>query len=77
MSDHEKDIHVRTVVGADGSVRVDRLQYQAGQFVGITVHPLVTEPSAPSSCRYSLAGLPVEYREPFEGVASQNWEASP
>ena len=40
MSDQEKDIHVTTVVGADGSVRVDRLPYQAGQAVGITIHPL-------------------------------------
>ena len=77
MNDHEKDIHTTAVVGADGSVGVGRLPVQAGQAVGITIVRLETEPSTPSSYRYPLAGLPVEYREPFEGVASQNWEASP
>jgi hypothetical protein len=75
MSDQEKDIHVTTVVGADGSVRVDRLPFQAGQAVGITIHPLETVPGTPSSSRYPLAGLPVEYRDPFDGVAPEDWEA--
>jgi len=76
MGDQEKDIHVTTVVGADGSVRLDRLPFQVGQAVGITIHPLETEPGRPSSSRHPLAGLPVEYREPFEVVDSGNWEAS-
>jgi len=76
MGNQEKDIHVTTVVGADGSVRLDRLPFQVGQAVGITIHPLETEPGRPSSSRYPLAGLPVEYREPFEVVDSGNWEAS-
>ena len=76
MSGHEKDIHVTTVVGADGSVRLDRLPFQVGQAVGITIHPLETVPGTPSSSRYPLAGLPVEYLQPFEGVASDEWEAS-
>ena len=76
MSDQEKDIHVTTVVGADGSVRVDRLPFQAGQAVGITIHPLETVPGTPSSSRYPRAGLPVVYLEPVEGVASEDWEAS-
>ena len=76
MSDQEKDIHVTTVVGADGSVRVDRLPYQAGQAVGITIHPLEPAPGPASPSRYPLAGLPIEYREPFEGMASEDWEVS-
>ena len=76
MGDQGKDIHVTTVVSADGSVRVDRLPFQAGQAVGITIHPIDSEPGTPSSRRYPLAGLPVEYREPFEVVDSGNWEAS-
>jgi hypothetical protein len=76
MGDKEKDIHVTTVVGADGSVRLERLPFQVGQAVGITIHPLETEPDTPSSSRYPLAGLPVEYLQPFEGVDSDDWEAS-
>ena len=76
MSGHEKDIHVTTVVGADGSVRLDRLPFQVGQAVGITIHPLEPAPGPASPSRYPLAGLPIEYREPFEGVASEDWEAS-
>ena len=76
MSDHEKDIHTTAGVGADGSVRVDRLPFKVGQAVGITIHPLEAVPRTPSSCRYPLAGLPVEYVEPFEGVASEDWGAS-
>lgn len=76
MTDHDKDIHTTAIVGADGSVRLERLPFQAGQAVGITIHPLETTPSTPSSSRYPLAGLPVEYLEPFEGVAAEDWEAS-
>jgi hypothetical protein len=76
MSDQEKDIHGTTVVGADGSVRVDSLPFQAGQAVGITIHPLEPAPGPASPSRYPLAGLPIEYREPFEGVASEDWEVS-
>lgn len=65
MSDQERDIHVTTVVRADGSVRAARLPFQAGQAVGITIHPLETVPKTPSSGRYPLAGLPVEYLGPF------------
>ncbi len=76
MSDRESVINVTTVVGADGSIRVDRLPFQAGQPVGITIRAIESEQGTPSSRRYPLAGLPVEYREPFEGVDSEDWEAS-
>lgn len=76
MSDHDKDIHVTAVVGADGSVRLDKLPFHAGQAVDITIHPLAMEPGTPPSHRYPLAGLPVEYAEPFEWVAEADWEAS-
>jgi len=76
MRGHEKDIHTNAIVGVDGSVRVDRLPIQAGQAVGITIHPLETAPSTPSSSRYPLASLPVGYLEPFEGVNPKDWEAS-
>lgn len=75
MSAPEKDFHVTCVVSPDGSVRGDRLPLQAGQSVGITIHPLETVPGTPSSSRYPLAGLPVEYLEPVKGLAG-DWEAS-
>jgi hypothetical protein len=52
MSDHDKDIHVTAVVGADGSVRLDKLPFHAGQAVDITIHPLSVEPGTPPSHRY-------------------------
>ena len=76
MSDAAKDIHVTVVVGEDGSIRVDRLPFRAGQAVDVTIHPVSTVLTAPSSGRYPLAGVPVEYVEPFTGVAEGDWEAS-
>ena len=76
MSDATKDIHVTVVVGEDGSVRVDRLPFRAGQAVEITIHPVSTTPSAPSAGRYPLAGVPVEYVDPFKGVAEGDWESA-
>lgn len=76
MSDHERDIHVTAVVGTDGSIRVDRLPFQVGQTVDVTIHPVSMQGSTPAASRYPLAGLPVEYSEPFWGVAEEDWEAS-
>lgn len=76
MSDRESVIDVTTVVGEDSSIRVDRPPFQAGQPVGITIRAIDSEQDAPSSRRYPLAGLPVEYREPLKGLASEDWEAS-
>ena len=76
MSDATKDIHVTVVVGEDGSVRVDRLPFRAGQAVDVTIHPVSSVPSAPSAGRYPLAGVPVEYVDPFRGVAEGEWESS-
>ena len=67
MRGHEKDIHTNAIVGADGSVRVDRLPIQAGQAVGITIHPLETAPSTPSSSRYPLAGCRWDIWSPSRG----------
>jgi len=75
LGGHSKDVHVTVVVTADGSVRVDRTPFQAEQAIGITPRSLETVPGTPSASRYPLAGLPVEYLEPFEGVAG-DWEAS-
>ena len=75
MSDSTKDIHVTVVVAEDGSVRVDRLPFRAGQTVDITIHPVSTTTSAPSAARYPLAGVPVEYVDPFLGVAEDDWES--
>jgi len=76
MSDHEKPIHVTAVVGTDGSIRVDGLPLQVGQAADVMIHALSASASTPSSSRHPLAGLPVEYAEPFQGIAEEDWGAS-
>jgi FtsP/CotA-like multicopper oxidase with cupredoxin domain len=74
MSQPENHFHVQATVGAHGSVTLDQLPYQPGQRVDVTISPVEAPPVA--SGRYPLAGVKVEYQDPYGGVAEGDWEAA-
>ena len=74
MSQSKNHVHVQATVGDHGSVTLDRLPYQSGQRVDVTISP-VDVPSAARN-RYPLAGVKVEYQDPYGGVAEGDWEAA-
>ena len=74
MSEPKNHVHVRTTVGDQGSVTIDRLQYQPGQRVDVTISPVDVPPAA--RARYPLAGVKVEYKDPYGSVAEDDWEAA-
>ena len=75
MNPSEKQMHVQATVGAHGSVTLDQLPYEPGQRVDVTISPISSQ-VADQTRRYSLSGLKVEYEQPFESVAADEWEAT-
>ena len=74
MSEPKNHIHVQATVGDHGSVTLDRLPYQPGQQVDVTISPVDVSPAART--RYPLAGVKVEYHDPSGSVAEGDWEAA-
>lgn len=74
MSEPKNHIHVQTTVGDQGSVTLHRLPYQPGQRVDVTISPVDVPPAA--RARYPLAGVKVEYQDPYGSVAEGDWEAA-
>lgn len=66
---------IETTLTQNGTLTLDHLPFQAGETVEVLVLPnaLLSSPQD----RYSLRGTPVEYHEPTEPVAQQDWEALP
>ena len=60
-----------TSVEQNGTITLRGLPFHKGDkvVVVITTHPA----SKPHSTRYSLRGLPVEYKQPFDPVAEDDW----
>lgn len=75
MNQPGRQVHIEATVGAHGSVNLDRLQYEAGQRVKVTIS-LIAAPTPAGMSRYPLTGMKVEYDRPFEGVAEGDWEAA-
>lgn len=75
MNPSEKQMHVQATVGAHGSVTLDQLPYEPGQRVDVTISPIRSQVTDQTR-RYSLSGLKVEFEQPFESVAADEWEAT-
>jgi hypothetical protein len=65
---------ITTTVPADKSVTLDKLPFPAGQPVEIIVLP--QDESHPAEDRYPLRGTSIEYKNPTEPVAENDWEAA-
>jgi hypothetical protein len=66
---------IETTLTQNGTLTLEHLPFQAGEAVEVIVLPN-SFPSSPHD-RYSLRGTPVQYQEPTEPVAEQDWEALP
>ena len=75
MNQLGRHVDIEATVGAHGSVTLDRLPYEAGQRVKVTIS-LIATPTPAGMSRYPLTGMKVEYDRPFEGVAEGDWEAA-
>jgi hypothetical protein len=62
-----------TTVGEHGEVLLEGLPFEPGQSVAVLVVP---KTGAPATARdRSLLDSVLDYREPFEPVASEDWDA--
>lgn len=66
---------IETTLTENGTLTLDHLPFQAGETVEVIVLPNALMP--PPQDRYSLRGTPVQYQEPLEPVAEQDWDALP
>lgn len=69
MSTH----HVETKLTEDGKLTLSDLPFHAGEAVEVIVMSRTTE--GPSVDRYPLRNKPIQYIEPTEPVAEEDWEA--
>ena len=65
---------VETILPADGTVTLHQLPFQAGESIEIIV--LSRKDAATSPDRYPLRGTPVQYLEPTQPVAPNDWESN-
>jgi hypothetical protein len=66
-------VRIETTVGAHGEVRLTELPFHAGEVVEIIVLPRPAGSTA--AIKFPLRGTPIEYHQPTEPVAVDDWEA--
>lgn len=64
---------IETNVEPNGTIILQGLPFHAGEkvIVVVTTRP----PHKPAPTPYPLRGLPVEYKQPYEPVAKNDWSA--
>ena len=67
--------HVETKLTEDGTLTLNDLPFRAGDAVEVIVMARPTKPSATGAAPYPLRGKPIQYIEPTEPVAEEEWEA--
>jgi hypothetical protein len=63
---------VEAVVGRDGSLLLEDLPFREGDAVEIIILERSRKPEADD--RYPLRGTPIEYVDPTEPVAEEDWD---
>ncbi len=63
-----------TMVEHDGTIILRGLPFHEGEKVIVNI---TTRKKNTQSMQYSLRGLPVEYKNPFEPVAENDWDILP
>jgi hypothetical protein len=66
-------IRIETKIQKNGQLTLNNLPVQAGEEVEVII--LVQPPKSITSDRSSLQGSVIEYIDPFEPVAEDDWEA--
>ena len=65
---------IETVWPKKGRLTLESLPFQAGERLEIII--LARGPQTPQADRYPLRGTPIEYHQPTEPVAQNDWEAT-
>jgi len=63
---------IETTLTQDGTLILEHLPFQAGETVEVIV--LTNSFPSPTQDRYPLRGTSIEYLDPLEPVAEQDWE---
>ena len=63
---------IETTLTQNGTLTLDHLPFQAGEAVEVIVLPHM--PSTTPTDRYPLRGTSVQYHDPMEPVAEQDWD---
>lgn len=66
-------VRMQIIVASDGTLTIKGLPALAGRKVDVLIRESAQE--ATRASLYPLRGKPVDYREPFEGVAEKDWGA--
>jgi hypothetical protein len=65
--------HLEVILSQDGKLILDELPFRAGQRVEVII--LATQPAS-NGREYALRGKPIEYVDPTDPVAQEDWEAA-
>ena len=66
--------HIETTVSGDGTVTLKNMPFPPGEHVEVMV--CAGEVKRSGSNTYPLRGKPIQYLDPFRGVAEGDWEAT-
>jgi hypothetical protein len=69
MSEH----HIETTLREDGTLTLTDLPFHAGETVEVIILPRPKKPAAEN--RYPLHGKPIQYIDPTDPVAEEDWAA--
>jgi len=65
---------IKTTVSDDRTITLSNLPFQAGEKIEVIIRE--DEAVKTAKNRYPLRGTPVEYQNPFDGVADDFWIAA-
>jgi hypothetical protein len=66
---------IETIIGRDRTLTLENLPFHSGEQVEVII---LSRPQKESEQnRYSLRGIPIQYTDPTEAVARDDWEVMP
>lgn len=68
-----KSYRIHTTVSDDGTLIIKKLPFKAGDKVEVLVRG--PQSKRENGQRYPLRGKPIQYVDPFESVAEDDWDA--
>ncbi|HXD12215.1 MAG TPA: hypothetical protein VN653_19250 [Anaerolineales bacterium] len=66
-------VRTKTLITKGGKISIKGLPFRAGESVEVTIR---RGKKSTRTAKYSLRGKKIVYREPFKGVAINDWEAA-
>ena len=68
----QQTFRTKTLVTKGGKLSIKGLPFRAGESVEVTIR---RGKKSARAAKYPLRGKPIVYRDPFKGVAINDWEA--